>query len=191
VLDWRDETAHGRRELAAQLQRLGLNGAGCPRVLHGKDWGRLPALRVNAEVRVEPSSSVLIAGPGGREDGRSEAGLFGLMDSMISISSGNSLLSYLTAETTGAADGGTASSTASANAKARVAATAQAALQAAGSSHQTSVAGRALDKQQTALAVFSFSAGPELSGRARDQGLTAGHSELHICSGRAEVNQNL
>jgi len=71
---------------------------------------------------------------------------------MISLSTGNSLLTYMTTDTAGTSGSNTSSSPVSANAKARIAATAQAALQAAGSTHQASVAGRALDKQQTALA---------------------------------------
>jgi hypothetical protein len=73
---------------------------------------------------------------------------------VISFSSANSLLSYLTAKTSGNAaafDGGS-TATVSANAKAQASATAQAALKAAGSTHQAAVAGRALDKQQAALA---------------------------------------
>lgn len=73
---------------------------------------------------------------------------------VISFSSGSSLLSYLTSQSaatdTGAAAGPTLNTTAAANA--RLAATAQAALQTAGSTHQASVAASALDKQQTTLA---------------------------------------
>lgn len=76
---------------------------------------------------------------------------------MISFASGNSLLSYLTAQTSqnaGSAGGSAAPATGNTNASlsARVAATTPAALQVAGSRHEASVAGRALDKQQAALA---------------------------------------
>lgn len=76
---------------------------------------------------------------------------------MISFSDGNSLLSYLTTQSSqnaGSAGGNTASGTVTtdANAKARAAATSQAALHAAGGTHRAAVAGRALDKQQAALA---------------------------------------
>lgn len=76
-----------------------------------------------------------------------------LKDFMISLGTGNSLLSYLTAQSSGAGDGSAAAATTATNAntKARIAATAQAALAAAGSSHQAAVAEHALDKQQTAL----------------------------------------
>lgn len=76
---------------------------------------------------------------------------------MISFSDGNSLLNYLTSQASpnaGLAGGSTASGTVTTdtNAKARAAATSPAALQAAGSTHRAVVAGRALDKQQAALA---------------------------------------
>lgn len=76
----------------------------------------------------------------------------GLGTTVISLTSGNSLLSYLTSKTSEntASLGGSAA--ASANAKAQASASSQAALKAAGSTHQASVAGKALDKQQAALA---------------------------------------
>ena len=92
---------------------------------------------------------------------------------MISFGTGNSLLSYLSTQTSqnaGSADSSAASTTAAAtaNAKARSSATAQAALTAAGSTHQASVAGRALDKQQATLATdlraAMATAGVKLSG---------------------------
>lgn len=92
---------------------------------------------------------------------------------MISFGTGNSLLSYLSAQTSqnaGSAESSAASTTAAAtaNAKARSSATAQAALAAAGSTHQASVAGRALDKQQALLATdlraAMVTAGVKLSG---------------------------
>jgi hypothetical protein len=87
---------------------------------------------------------------------------------MISFGTGNSLLSYLTAQSS--QNSGSTDTTASASAatNARVAATAKAALAAAGSTHQASVAERALDKQQTALAAnlraAMAQAGVKLSG---------------------------
>jgi len=55
-------------------------------------------MHVNAEVRVEPSSSGRIECPAGPEDGQSEAGSRGLEGFMISISThisaGASTLSY-------------------------------------------------------------------------------------------------
>ena len=69
---------------------------------------------------------------------------------MISFASGNSLLNYLGAQTS-QNTGATGSST-TANANTKVATVTQAALKAAASRHDASVAGRALDKQQTALA---------------------------------------
>ena len=76
---------------------------------------------------------------------------------MISFASGNSLLSYLTGRTpqnAGSAGNSAApaTGTVNANVSARVTATTQAALQVAGSRHEASVAGRALDKQQATLA---------------------------------------
>lgn len=73
---------------------------------------------------------------------------------MISFNSGAAILSYLTAKTSDSASAltGGSTSTVSADAKAQAAATADAALKAAGGTHQAAVAGRALDKQQAALA---------------------------------------
>jgi hypothetical protein len=73
---------------------------------------------------------------------------------VISFNSGNALLGYLTGKTPDNAGGlaGGSTGTVSAQAKAQASATAQAALKAAGATHQASVAGRALDKQQAALA---------------------------------------
>jgi hypothetical protein len=75
---------------------------------------------------------------------------------VISSASGNSLISYLTARSAETAKslGSEAGSTtkADASAKAGASATSQAALKAAASSFQASVGGRALDKQQAALA---------------------------------------
>jgi len=73
---------------------------------------------------------------------------------VISLASSNSLLTYLTAQASqnaGSAGSSTTSATGSTNASTKVAVT-QAALQAAAGRHDASVAGRALDKQQTALA---------------------------------------
>ena len=69
---------------------------------------------------------------------------------MLSSINNNSLLSYLTAQTSDNTGSATVGTNASANA--RAVATAQAALQAAGSTHKASVAGHALDKQQATLA---------------------------------------
>jgi hypothetical protein len=74
---------------------------------------------------------------------------------VISLSSSSSLLNYLTAQTSqnaGSAGNGTASATGSTNANTKVATVTQASLQAAAGRHDASVTGRALDKQQTALA---------------------------------------
>ncbi len=72
---------------------------------------------------------------------------------MISFGTGPSLLNYLSAPTSASSDASTSASTATnAATNARVAATAKAALAAAGNTHQATVAERALDKQQTALA---------------------------------------
>jgi hypothetical protein len=75
---------------------------------------------------------------------------------VISLTSGNSLLSYLTQQTATSASsqgsgGATSGATTSAATNARVAATAQAALQAASNTHKASLATSALDKQQLAL----------------------------------------
>lgn len=92
---------------------------------------------------------------------------------MISLASSNSLLTYLTAQTSqnaGSAGSSTTSATGSTNATAntKVATVTQAALQAAAGRHDASVAGRALDKQQTALAgdlrAAISKAGVKLSG---------------------------
>ena len=74
---------------------------------------------------------------------------------MISLAGSNSLLTYLTAQTSqnaGSTGSSTASATGSTTANAKAAAVTQAALQAAAGRHDASVAGRALDKQQAALA---------------------------------------
>lgn len=76
---------------------------------------------------------------------------------MITSAAGSSLLNYLTAlnsQNSGSAGSGHAAPAAATdtNIGARVAATSQAALQAAGGRHQAATAGRALDKQQAALA---------------------------------------
>jgi hypothetical protein len=72
--------------------------------------------------------------------------------SVITFNSGNALLSYLTSKT-GTNTGSTSSSTDSATVDTKaISATAQAALQAAGRTVQAASAGRALDKQQAALA---------------------------------------
>jgi len=74
---------------------------------------------------------------------------------VISLSSSNSLLNYLTAQTSqnaGSAGSSTASATGNTNANTKVATVTQASLQAAAGRHDASVAGRALDKQQAALA---------------------------------------
>jgi hypothetical protein len=74
---------------------------------------------------------------------------------VISLTSGSSLISYLTAKTpqsTGSATGDAASTTASTNAQAQASATKAAALQAAGKTPQNSVALKALDRQQAVLA---------------------------------------
>ena len=73
---------------------------------------------------------------------------------MISFNSGASILSYLGAKPADNASllGGGSTSTVSEKAKAQAAATAAAALKTAGSSPQASIASRALDKQQAALA---------------------------------------
>lgn len=90
---------------------------------------------------------------------------------MISLASSNSLLNYLTAQTSqnaGSTGNSTASATGSTNANAKVATVTQAALQAAAGRHDASVAGRTLDKQQTALAgdlrATMSKAGVKLSG---------------------------
>ena len=90
---------------------------------------------------------------------------------MISLSSSSSLLNYLTAQTSqnaGSAGSSTAAATASTNANTKVATVTQASLQAAAGRHDASVAGRALDKQQTALAAdlraAMSKAGIKLSG---------------------------
>ena len=90
---------------------------------------------------------------------------------MISLSSSNSLLNYLTAQTSqsaGSAGSNTASATGTANANTKVATVTQTSLQAAAGRHDASVAGRALDKQQTALAAdlraAMSKAGIKLSG---------------------------
>ena len=92
---------------------------------------------------------------------------------MISLASSNSLLTYLTAQTSqnaGSAGSSTASTAGSttANANTKVATVTQASLQAAAGRHEASVAGRALDKQQTALAgdlqAAMSKAGIKLSG---------------------------
>jgi hypothetical protein len=90
---------------------------------------------------------------------------------VISLSSSHSLLNYLTAQTSqnaGSAGSNTASATGSANANTKVATVTQASLQAAAGRHHASVAGRALDKQQTALAgdlrAAMSKAGVKLSG---------------------------
>lgn len=90
---------------------------------------------------------------------------------MISLSSSNSLLNYLTAQTSqnaGSAGSSTASTTGSTNANTKVATVTQASLQAAAGRHDASVAGRVLDKQQTALAAdlraAMSKAGIKLSG---------------------------
>ena len=74
--------------------------------------------------------------------------------SVISFSSGNSLLNYLNSQGAAAAGSGGAPSgaTLSAAAKAKLAGTTEAALQVAGSKPQLSTAGHALEKQQAALA---------------------------------------
>ena len=74
---------------------------------------------------------------------------------MISLAGSNSLLTYLTAQTSqnaGSTGSSTASATGSTTANAKAAAVTQAALQAAAGRHDASVAGRALDKQRAALA---------------------------------------
>jgi len=74
---------------------------------------------------------------------------------VISLSSSNSLLTYLTAQTSqnaGSTGSSTASATGSTTANTKVATVTPAALQAAAGRHDASVAGRALDKQQAALA---------------------------------------
>ena len=77
---------------------------------------------------------------------------------MISLAGSNSLLTYLTAQTSqnaGSAGGSAASATTGStntNANTKVATVTPAALQAAAGRHDASVAGRALDKQQAALA---------------------------------------
>jgi len=74
---------------------------------------------------------------------------------VISLAGSNSLLTYLTAQTSqnaGSTGSSTASATGSTTANAKAAAVTQAALQAAAGRHDASVAGRALDKQQAALA---------------------------------------
>ena len=90
---------------------------------------------------------------------------------MISLASSNSLLNYLTAQTSqnaGSAGSSTASTTGSTNANTKVVTVPQASLQAAAGRHEASVAGRALDKQQTALAgdlqAAMSKAGVKLSG---------------------------
>ncbi|HET7792894.1 MAG TPA: hypothetical protein VFL64_05880 [Rhizobacter sp.] len=77
---------------------------------------------------------------------------------MISFNSSASLLSYLSTKTSSADNGaasllgGASTSTVSEKAKTQAAATTEAALKAAGSRPQAAVPGRALDKQQAALA---------------------------------------
>ena len=74
---------------------------------------------------------------------------------MISLAGSNSLLTYLTAQTSqnaGSTGSSTASATGSTTANTKVATVTPAALQAAAGRHDASVAGRALDKQQAALA---------------------------------------
>jgi len=74
---------------------------------------------------------------------------------VISLAGSNSLLTYLTAQTSqnaGSTGSSTASATGSTTANAKAAAVTQAAIQAAAGRHDASVAGRALDKQQAALA---------------------------------------